>query len=643
MRVVEKVNRALHRLLDRHDDLYLLGEDIADPYGGAFRATRGLSDRHPTRVLSTPISESGILGVASGLALCGDRVIVEVMFGDFATLGFDQIVNFATKSVSMYGRRKQLRLIVRCPVGGHRGYGPTHSQSLQKHFIGIPNLTLYELSPWHEPEALVEEAFDRGEPAIIFEPKTLYAQPAGTDAYEFVDAEHNWIRVRACDAGVPDVVIIASGGSANTATTAARALLAEGSRVDVLVPGRLYPLDITPVTGLLAEAGTVCVAEESTAGGTWGTEVARHVNERLWSALDAPVLLLNSRDSVIPAAPHLERRVLLQADDILTAVRTMLTAVRAGPAVTVPRINSNDAVYTLTAWLAANGSRVAAGEPIAEFETSKAIEEIVAEARGVLHHEVPSGATCAPGDVVGRIATSPSPALAGDAPPVVEPVAGLIELTRTQRAVGDVVTASRRDIPDGFAARRVRMDVLDRVTDYGLLEMVVKATGELRTDFPLCFASLIGDGSARLADAAHVSVTLDAGDGLYLPVLRDVQSRSIGELADSLADYRMRAFRGTFTQQQLRGATIAVSWNHEPEVLFVQPVIPPGLACILSVGGALDHLTIDDDGIPRASRVVHLGLAHDHRLVNGREAVRFLGALAAILTDPDRLGKLIAS
>src|SRR6201999_2748055 len=137
--------------------------------------------QYPDRVLATPLSEGGLIGVAVGLALCGNRVIAEIMFGDFAALGFDQVLNFASKSVSMYGHRVPMPLVVRCPVGGNRGYGPTHSQSLQKHFIGIANLVLYELSPFHDPEALLDHALSQGVPGILFEDKVLYTRRAFRD------------------------------------------------------------------------------------------------------------------------------------------------------------------------------------------------------------------------------------------------------------------------------------------------------------------------------------------------------------------------------------------------------------------------------------------------------------------------------
>jgi pyruvate/2-oxoglutarate/acetoin dehydrogenase E1 component len=169
MRISEDLNKALHALFYQDPEIYLLGEDVADPYGGAFKITKGLSTRFPDRVLSTPISEAGFTGVASGLALCGHAVLTEVMFEDFIGLAFDQIANFATKCVSMFGRTVPMRMVIRCPSGGRRGYGPTHSQSLHKHLMGIPNLSIYELSPLHRSFRVIQEMFSTGHPCIFVE------------------------------------------------------------------------------------------------------------------------------------------------------------------------------------------------------------------------------------------------------------------------------------------------------------------------------------------------------------------------------------------------------------------------------------------------------------------------------------------
>ncbi|MEU6786538.1 transketolase C-terminal domain-containing protein [Nonomuraea angiospora] len=332
MRVAESLNRALHDVLAEDPSVRVLGEDVLDPYGGAFKITKGLSSRFPGRVLATPISENGIVGVAGGLALAGGKAIVEIMFSDFVALAFDQIVNFASKSVSMYGRPLRLPLIVRCPSGGGRGYGPTHSQSLQKHFIGVPGLAVYEVSPFDDHRELFGEMLARGEPCLLFEDKILYTRQlfGGGVAddlfqYDLLPGAGGVARVYVDDPEQADCVIIAPGGLAHRALAAMRTLLLEREiSCLLLVPRRLYPFDVTPLSPLLERAGAVVVAEESTAGGTWGAEVAHQVHSRLWGRLRRPVSLVHSAASVIPAAAHLERDVLVQDTSIVRAVQELL-------------------------------------------------------------------------------------------------------------------------------------------------------------------------------------------------------------------------------------------------------------------------------------------------------------------------------
>ncbi|WP_377271348.1 alpha-ketoacid dehydrogenase subunit beta [Peterkaempfera sp. SMS 1(5)a] len=316
MRVAENLNAALHGLMEREAGLFVLGEDVLDPYGGAFRITRGLSTRFPERVLSTPISESAITGVAAGLALAGDSAVVEVMFGDFATLAFDQLVNFAAKSVSMYGSRVPMRMVLRCPVGGGRGYGPTHSQSLQKHFVGVPGLELYEVSPFRDNAEVFAEMLAREVPCVLFEDKVLYTR-AMDEVQEPFSLRREGGTARVFLEGVePDCVIVAGGGVAHRVMEAMRSLLVEEEVVcTLLVPSRLYPVEVE-----LPSVRHVVVVEEGTAGGTWGAEVAHVLHQRYWSQLARPVRLVHSADSVIPTAPHLEREVLVSASAVHRAI-----------------------------------------------------------------------------------------------------------------------------------------------------------------------------------------------------------------------------------------------------------------------------------------------------------------------------------
>jgi pyruvate/2-oxoglutarate/acetoin dehydrogenase E1 component len=331
-RVVAGLNHALRSVLAARPELVLLGEDILDPYGGAFGATRGLSTEFPDRVLATPISEGAVVGAAAGFAVAGGEAIVEVMFSDFLTLAFDPIVNVAAKSTSMYGRPVRVPLVVRCPTGGNRGYGPTHSQSLQKHFIGVPGLSVHELTPFHDPAAVLEQLLEAGAPALLFEDKVLYATPMCVDGtadelfrYALVGPSPGVAHVFLEEPDEPvDCMLVTPGGMAHRALAAMRSLLLDHDLLcHLLVPSTLYPLDAAALVPALSRAPVVCVAEESTAGGTWGAEVAHLVHDALWGALRRPVRLVHSAGSIIPAAPHLERTVLAHAETIRDAVREL--------------------------------------------------------------------------------------------------------------------------------------------------------------------------------------------------------------------------------------------------------------------------------------------------------------------------------
>ncbi|GIH93325.1 alpha-ketoacid dehydrogenase subunit beta [Planobispora siamensis] len=326
-RVSEHLNRALHDLLAADPGVHVLGEDITDPYGGAFKVTRGLSGRFGDRVRSTPLSEGAIVGVGAGLALAGRKAIVEIMFADFATLAFDQLVNFAAASTSMYGRPVPIPLVVRCPSGGNRGYGPTHSQSPQKHFLGVPGLHVFEMSPFHDAGRLLETMLGLGRPCLLFEDKVLYTRRMYEDGvvddlfrYEVTGGV---ARVFLEGAAEPDCTLIVHGGMVHRALAAVRDLLLEEDVVcELLVPSQLYPLPDLPG---LERAGHVCVVEDGSEGGGWGAEVARVLHPRLWSTLRRPITLVASAPSVIPAAPHLEREVLVQPGHIRHAIMEALS------------------------------------------------------------------------------------------------------------------------------------------------------------------------------------------------------------------------------------------------------------------------------------------------------------------------------
>ena len=154
--------------------VFMIGEDILDPYGGAFKVTRGLSTKFPERVLTTPISEAAIIGISTGMALRGLRPVAEIMFGDFVTLISDQLVNHATKFHWMYNDAVRVPIVIRTPMGGRRGYGPTHSQSLEKMFLGVPGLKVVAANDLGDPADILKAAIFDDDPVLFIEHKLLY-------------------------------------------------------------------------------------------------------------------------------------------------------------------------------------------------------------------------------------------------------------------------------------------------------------------------------------------------------------------------------------------------------------------------------------------------------------------------------------
>lgn len=263
------LNAALQDLLASDQRVLLLGEDLHDPYGGAFKVTAGLSTRHPDRVLSTPISEAGITGAGIGLALAGRRPIVEIMFADFMTLCADQLYNHAVKFPGMF-EDCQVPLVVRTPCGGRRGYGPTHSQSPENLFCAVPGLTVVYGSHRHNAGQLLVDACQRwSNPTLFLEHKLLYGLPQDPGDYEMLPAGPDDIGVELfptlrSGSRQPDVCLLSFGGMLSVVEAAA-ALLREQEEleVEIISPALLAPLPRQSLVEALIDRPFVLVIEES--------------------------------------------------------------------------------------------------------------------------------------------------------------------------------------------------------------------------------------------------------------------------------------------------------------------------------------------------------------------------------------------
>lgn len=296
MRVVESLNRALFELMEAHSSLVILGEDILDPYGGAFKVTKGLSTAYPDRVWTTPISEAGIIGMGVGLALKGRPVVVELMFGDFIALAADQLINHAAKFRWMYNDQVEIPIIVRAPMGGRRGYGPTHSQSLEKHFCGVPGLVVLAVHEYSNPGEILHRAFAARSPHLIIENKVMYARPM-LGAAALPRPEN------------PDVIILTYGGCVEHSVNAAKQL-SEDEEINAAVVAieQLSPFPDDYVQNAVHNCDRVVSVEEGSPGWGFGSECARALigHVRHFKAVTGPNHPLPSsrewEDDVLPGA-----------------------------------------------------------------------------------------------------------------------------------------------------------------------------------------------------------------------------------------------------------------------------------------------------------------------------------------------------
>jgi pyruvate/2-oxoglutarate/acetoin dehydrogenase E1 component len=333
--VLHRLNTALHQALAADARVYLLGEDILDPYGGAFKVTGGLSTAFPDRVLTTPVSEAGLVGVAAGMALRGLRPVVEIMFGDFITLIADQLINSAAKFRWMYNEQVELPLVIRTPMGGRRGYGPTHSQTLEKLFLGVPGLCVLAPCTLGDPGELLKAAIlEIDDPVLFVENKLLYLRPVfhpqEDSDYEVSVVDEagpaNAPTYRVCLRGAPRpaVTLAAYGYMAELAREAVRQLAYESEIfVELLVPSQLAPFRMDPVVESAARTRRLLVVEEGTRALGWGAEVVAQAAEALGPELLA-VRRLGAADTPIPASEPLEAVALPGVESIIKTAQAMV-------------------------------------------------------------------------------------------------------------------------------------------------------------------------------------------------------------------------------------------------------------------------------------------------------------------------------
>lgn len=299
-RFIDGIKEALHQSLVKHSNLIIMGQDIA-AYGGAFKITEGLVEEFgKDRIRNTPICESAVVGAALGLSLEGYKAIMEMQFADFATVGFNQIINNLAKIHYRWGQNADV--VIRMPTGGGVGAGPFHSQSNEAWFVHTPGLKVVYPSTPADAKGLLIAAINDPNPVLYFEHKALYRSVSGLVPEEYYEVEIG--KARLVTTG-DDISIITYGAGVHWAMDYAKNH--PNISIHILDLRTLLPLDYVAIKEAVAATGKVLLLHEDTLLGGIGGEISAWIAENCFDNLDAPVMRCASLDTPIPFNLELEK------------------------------------------------------------------------------------------------------------------------------------------------------------------------------------------------------------------------------------------------------------------------------------------------------------------------------------------------
>jgi len=314
------VNEAISEEMRRDPTVFVMGEDVAEA-GTPFKVLSGLVEEFGReRVVDTPISEPGFMGIAVGAALTGLRPIVDLMFGDFLFLVMDQLCNQAAKTHYMSGGKLNVPLVLRTNLGATRRSAAQHSQSLHALVAHIPGIKVAMPSSAYEAKGLMKTAIRDNNPVVIFEDKLMYQEKAQVPEEEYL--------IPFGTAGVlregSDVTLIATSSMVQVASKAADILAAERISAEVIDPRTLVPLDEKTLLKSAQKTSRVIIVDEGHQSFGVTAEIASRINEKAFYHLDAPVQRMGAMDVPVPFSPVLEDLTVPNPDRVVARARALV-------------------------------------------------------------------------------------------------------------------------------------------------------------------------------------------------------------------------------------------------------------------------------------------------------------------------------
>ena len=319
---LEAVSLGVADALARDERVFVYGEDVGGKYGNAFLLLRPLLEQFGSRILNSPLTEAGTLGVCIGAALAGQRPIGEIQFNDFVATGFNQLVNNAAKIRYRWGA--SVPMVVRMPWGGLRHAGPYHSQNTEAWFYRTPGLKIVVPSTPEDARALLAAAVADPDPVLFYEHIALYRDPGVKQVLDDEPPAPLPLGKAALRRAGSDLAIVSYGAYVHVATRVAERLAADGIEASVLDLRSLAPLDREALLRVARHCGKVLIAHEDTRTGSVGESLAAIIQEEAFEYLDAPVRILGALDTPVPYSPPLENAFLVSEDEVERAARLLI-------------------------------------------------------------------------------------------------------------------------------------------------------------------------------------------------------------------------------------------------------------------------------------------------------------------------------
>jgi 2-oxoisovalerate dehydrogenase E1 component len=322
--IVDAINHALKEEMLQNNKMVIFGQDIADPKGGVFTATKGLSDEFGTkRVFNSPLAESSIIGTAIGLAVSGYKPVVEIQFGDYIWTAMNQIRNEVVTMRYRSNNAWNCPLIIRTPVGGYIHGGLCHSQSIDGYFIHMPGIYLAYPSNASDAKGLLKMACRMNDPVLFMEHKGLYRQ--GYAATEEPDEDYVIPFGKGRIVSDGDILsVITWGAMVQKTIEAVKSLSLEKGLVEIIDLRTLNPLDINIIKTSIEKTGKALIVYEDNLTNGPGAEISAIIGEKCFEYLDGPIKRIASKDSPVPFNWFLENKVLPQTEDIAFGIKELL-------------------------------------------------------------------------------------------------------------------------------------------------------------------------------------------------------------------------------------------------------------------------------------------------------------------------------